>query len=150
MEVRERSLQVMQSIPESTYIFSCQMSNLHVSLVKKVNHHFGRKGTLMAGRFRRYLLQNPEEVLSSIEKIKKGGHNKNQGGIWKNDIYLEVPRFAGFPIKQKLVDRELEEVIKEEFVKINNLVDPIFDNNVNDDFRTFIYHKRHLKRAFSI
>jgi hypothetical protein len=49
-------------IPETTYIFSQAMANLQVSFVKHFNWLFKRTGALVAGRFRRNLIENREEL----------------------------------------------------------------------------------------
>lgn len=64
-------------IKKSCYIFSQQMSNLQVSIVKYANHNFGRSGTMMDGRYRKVLITSKEELdeietfLASQKKMDK-------------------------------------------------------------------------------
>ena len=59
-------------IPESTYIFGRQMSNLQVSFVKHYNWKNNRKGVIIDGRYRRYLIESPDEMEEVIERLKRG------------------------------------------------------------------------------
>ena len=68
--------------PPTTHIFSRQMSNLQVSLVKHYNHRFNRSGTLMAGRFKRQLIESPEEVEYLVQELEGGSVSHNYAGIW--------------------------------------------------------------------
>ena len=82
---RKKSTREMD-VPESTYIFSQEMSNMQVSLVKHVNKRFGRTGGLMAGRFRRQLVESADELQSISKMLSRGNKSHNYQSIWKNHI----------------------------------------------------------------
>ena len=72
----------IEYIPVSTYIFSQQMSNLQVSLVKHFNNKFNRSGALMAGRFKRELISSEEEVKVLVHELESGQNSHKYAGIW--------------------------------------------------------------------
>jgi hypothetical protein len=72
--------------PESTYIFSQEMSNLQVSLVKHFNHKFNRSGTLMAGRFKRKEIMDSTEVMDLVRDLNKGEGHHSYSRMWVNDL----------------------------------------------------------------
>jgi hypothetical protein len=73
-----------EDIPHSTYIFSQQMANLQVSLVKKINFKFKRTGTLIASRFKRELISSQAMLNECIHRMNEGKKVHSYSSFWKN------------------------------------------------------------------
>ncbi len=113
-------------IPESTYIFSQNMSNWQVCYVKFFNSKEGRTGGLMAGRFKRTLIESKEELLACKERLNAGIVEVSQSEKWFNVFrsgmknwnsswfYEEsrVRELGGNSIFQVLEDLDLVELFK--------------------------------------
>ena len=129
-----------QSYPESTYIFSQQMSNLQVSLVKKVNHLFKLSGGLMSGRFERILLETPEAVLSEVNRLNSGKSEKRYFGIWKNKMASEVKsENSGKIYKRWRNDEEVGDGVVNLTI-VNDLVGPVISCPAESEISILKYH----------
>lgn len=80
-------------IPESTFIFSQEMANLQVSLVKHFNYKYKRNGAMMAKRFGRELIESVDDMNYWIERLNKGKKLHQYGQMWANEIMnLKEPK----------------------------------------------------------
>ena len=130
---------------ENTHVFSQQMSNLQVSLVKKVNKKFNRRGGLMAGRFARFLLATPEEIIEAIEETKSVNFEDKHVGIWKNEMGLLVPSFlevrgfdkSEFILEKRAKDRDINEAS-------NDLVGDMLHGILTQNSFLINYHQNQL------
>ncbi len=81
---KNKGLLVSNEIPETTYLFSQVMANLQVSFVKHFNYINKRKGTLMAGRFERKVMESEEEVIYWKDFLNSGATRHEYSHGWKN------------------------------------------------------------------
>jgi hypothetical protein len=145
---RNKGKSIGLEIPESTYIFSQQMSNLQVSIVKHINYKLNRSGTLMAGRFKRSQIINPEEIISLVERMNNGKMNHSYSGIWINELYRGVSEMTSknlYSDKYDLENGKFEGFING--IEIN-LVGHFAKPEKTKDFPSIYYYQRHLFRAF--
>ena len=78
---RNRNLSLSEA-PDATYVFSQAMSNLQVSFVKYYNFINGRNGTLMAGRFKRKLIESEDEINLLVKRLNYGIKSHNYSAKW--------------------------------------------------------------------
>lgn len=146
-ESRNEDFQGLQQIPESTYLFSQAMSNLQVSLVKKFNFLYQRRGTLMAGRFLRELITCKDKVIDYIQMLNEGKQERRQSGIWAD---CAMKRISG--MTSEGVYRLLEKSYcgsKDSFwenIK-SNLVGPLTIPPKNEDQFKFYFQQRRLFKS---
>lgn len=135
-------------IPESSYIFSQQMSNLQVSLVKNFNHKFKRSGSLMAGRFQRRAIHNPEEVVRLVEGMNNGKEMHSYYGQWIYDLNRSVGAMTSkdlFTSNNINQEGEFEGFI--DYKKIN-LAGQLLNQEIPFIIPSVFYYQRQLFKAF--
>ena len=74
-------------VPKTTYIFAQAMANLQSGYVKKFNFRHGRDGGLMAGRYKRKLIESEMELdllIESVNKLTKLSHRAARWAVKDN------------------------------------------------------------------
>lgn len=127
--------------PESTYIFSQVMSNLQVSLVKRINHKYNRSGTLMAGRFKREEITSSEEVMGLVEELNKGDGHHSYSELWMNRIMVGPKAATSEWLYAGGIEREILEYL---IVTNSDLVGSFKDTIEKQKITTHGFHARRL------
>jgi hypothetical protein len=133
--------------PQSTYIFSRAMSNLQVSLVKKFNRKYSRRGTLMAGRFQRELITCKQRVIDIIQALNGSKQSAKYSGIWAD---CSMERIKGMTSRKFYAHLELEyEGGSDGFWKDirNNLVGNFTVSKIKDSYYPISFHHRQLFKS---
>jgi hypothetical protein len=133
--------------PESTYIFSQDLSNLQVSLVKKFNLKFNRSGTLMAGRFKRELITSKEKVIDLIQCLNNGKQRMQFSGIWAD---CAIKRIEEMTSRQRYESLEMNfKGDRDSFWKDikNNLVGKFSNPSIIEQNFKFHYLERRLFKS---
>lgn len=86
--MNRKNSSAITTIPDTTYLFSQAMANLQVSFVKHFNFVFKRSGTLMAGRYKRRLIESQYELEDLVQKLNSGLHSFKYSKKWANEMIV--------------------------------------------------------------